>query len=210
MFTGVSIGVALWKTRSSPTPSPNARTRKESIENLEARLAAIETAENRHAAIEKNGHGDSAGTLAAVAALESSVAALATQYHGRLAEVEGRISNHEVRLGDHDAKLKEMPTLAQVVTTMEEMLSSTMSGLDHKLSEQVRSIEVLKTTVAQSDELMERVLDSIYSLQSNINDKSGGGGAGLAFGEGYAGVPSPVSPRLPHHPPTSIKLPLPD
>jgi chromosome segregation ATPase len=209
MFTGVSIGVALWKTRSGPTPSPNARTRKESIEDLEARLAALETAKYRHAAIEGNGRG-SANTLAAIAALESSVAGLAAQYHGRLAEVEGRISNHEVRLGDHDAKLKETPTLAQVVSTMEEMLSSTMSGLDNKLSEQVRSIEVLKTTVAQSDELMERVLDSIYSLQSNINDKPGGGGAGLAFGEGYAGVPSPVSPRLPHHPPSSIKLPLPD
>jgi hypothetical protein len=92
---------------------------------------------------------------------------------------------------------------------MEEMLSSTISELDDKLSEQMGSIEILKTTVAQSDELMERVLDAIYSLDSNINDNSGGGGAGLAFGEGYAGVPSPVPPHLPHHPPMTIKL-LPD
>jgi len=175
ILTGVSIGAALWKTRSSATTSsPDAGPLKESIHDLEARLAALETVENSHMAAEGKLNGDSAHALAAIAALESSVATLATQYHGRLAEVENRISHHDVKLGDHDAKLKEMPTLAQVVSTMEEMLSSTMSGLDNKLSEQVRSIEVLKTTVAQSDELMERVLDSIYSLQSHVaeNDKS--------------------------------------
>ena len=81
---------------------------------------------------------------------------------------------NSVNYAEVKAKLKELPTLAQVVNTMEEMLSNTMSGLDQKLSEQVRSIEVLKTTVSQSDELMERVLDSIYSLQSHVseNDKS--------------------------------------
>lgn len=175
ILTGVSIGAALWKARSGATASSaEAGPLKESIEELEARLAALETAENRHMADKGKLNGDSAHALAAIAALESSVATLATQYDGRLAEVENRISHHDVKLGDHDAKLKEMPTLAQVVSTMEEMLSSTMSGLDNKLSEQVRSIEVLKTTVAQSDELMERVLDSIYSLQSHVaeNDKS--------------------------------------
>ena len=99
--------------------------------------------------------------------LEATVASLTTRYDGRLSALESHVK-------EHDAKLKELPTLAQVVSTMEEMLSSTMSGLDQKLSDQVKSIEVLKTTVAQSDELMERVLDSIYSLQSHVaeNDKS--------------------------------------
>ena len=174
ILTGVSIGAALWKTRNSAAPSPNNQPLKESIEDLEARLAALETVENRHTAVEGNLSGDSAHALAAIAALESSVASFATRYDGRLAQVEGRLGDHDVKLGDHAAKLKEMPTLAQVVSTMEEMLSSTMSGLDKKLSEQVSSIEVLKTTVAQSDELMERVLASIYSLQSHVaeNDKS--------------------------------------
>jgi chromosome segregation ATPase len=210
MFTGFSLGAALWRTRFSATRSPAARPRKESIEDLEARLAALEIVQHRRAAAERNGSRDLSNSLAAIAALESSVADLTTRCDGRLAEVESRIGGHEAKLVAHDAKLKEIPTLAQVVSTMEEMLSSTISELDDKLSEQMGSIEILKTTVAQSDELMERVLDAIYSLDSNINDKSGGGGAGLAFGEGYAGVPSPVPPRLPHHPPMSIKLPLPD
>jgi chromosome segregation ATPase len=174
ILTGVTIGAALWKTRSSANPSPNNQPLKEAIDDLEARLAALESVENRHTAVEGNLSGDSAHALAAIAALESSVAVLTTRYDGRLAEVESRIGDHDVKLGDHAAKLKEMPTLAQVVSTMEEMLSSTMSGLDKKLSEQVSSIDVLKTTVAQSDELMERVLDSIYSLQPHVaeNDKS--------------------------------------
>jgi ABC-type Zn2+ transport system substrate-binding protein/surface adhesin len=204
MLTGFSIGVALWKTRSSASLSSDSRPGRESIEKLEARLAALATVEHRRAGMSGNGTDDFTKALTAVAALESSVAALSARCDGRLVAVESRLSEHDTKLRDHDVKLKEMPTLARVVTTMEAMLSSTMSGLDNKLSEQLRSIEVLKTTVAESDELMERVLDAIN------NDKSGGGGAGLAFGEGYAGVPSQMPPRPPHHPPTSIKLPLPD
>jgi uncharacterized coiled-coil protein SlyX len=167
VLTGVTIGAALWKSRSGATPTTDAGPLKDSVADLESRLTALEAAGHHTPAVNENAGGPSANTLAAVASLESTVAALTTRYDNRMTELEGRVN-------DHSAKLKELPTLAQVVSTMEEMLSSTMSGLDNKLSEQVRSIEVLKTTVAQSDELMERVLDSIYSLQSHVaeNDKS--------------------------------------
>jgi hypothetical protein len=169
VLTGVSIGAALWKSRSGANTEGDSGPLKESVADLENRLAALEIAESRSATANENAErSNHAGeTLAAVASIEATVASLTTRYDGRLSQL-------ETRVGDHEAKLKELPTLAQVVTTMEEMLSSTMSGLDQKLSDQVRSIEVLKTTVAQSDELMERVLDSIYSLQSHVaeNDKS--------------------------------------
>jgi len=166
VLTGVTIGAALWKTRAGATGSGEAGPLKESVTDLEFRLAALENGGLRIVSDDRE-HGNAAHTLSAVASLEASVAALTTRYDGRLTQLESRV-------GDHDAKLKEVPTLAQVVSTMEAMLSNTMSGLDQKLSEQVRSIDVLKTTVAQSDELMERVLDSIYSLQSHVaeNDKS--------------------------------------
>lgn len=166
VLTGVTIGAALWKARSgSSTAGEDAGPIKQSVADLEARLAAIEN--DNHAATVEATHGNSAETLQAVATLEATVASLATRY-------DGRISALETHVKDHETRLKEVPTLAQVVGTMEEMLSSTMSGLDQKLSDQVKSIEVLKTTVSQSDELMERVLDSIYSLQSHVaeNDKS--------------------------------------
>lgn len=167
VLTGVSIGAALWKARSGATASSEAGPSNDSVAGLEARLAALEAAGISIATEKGKSAGHSADTVAAVASLEATIASFTTRYDSRL-------SSLETRVGDHEAKLKELPTLAQVVTTMEEMLSNTMSGLDQKLSDQVRSIEVLKTTVSQSDELMERVLDSIYSLQSHVtdNDKS--------------------------------------
>jgi len=165
VLTGVTIGAALWKSRSGATASgEDAGTVQQAMTDLETRLAAMESRSGNHTAAVPD---KSAETLAAVASLEAKVSSLANRYEGRLTAIETHVAAH-------DAKLKELPTLAQVVSTMEEMLSSTMSGLDQKLSDQVKSIEVLKTTVAQSDELMERVLDSIYSLQSHVaeNDKS--------------------------------------
>ncbi|HEY3233292.1 MAG TPA: hypothetical protein VGJ84_01160, partial [Polyangiaceae bacterium] len=109
-------------------------------------------------------------TTGAIASLESTVHSLEHTVQSLSARQDARFTQIETRVGEHEAKLKEIPTLTQVISTMEGMLSSTMSGLDQKIAEQVRSIEVLKTTVSQSDELMERVLDSIYSLQSHVTD----------------------------------------
>lgn len=164
--TGVTIGAVLWKSRSGAgANSPDAGPLRQSVIGLEDRLAALENAERRTPSVDA-AH-NPAETVAAIASLEATVASLTARYDDRMSKLESRV-------GAHDAKLKEVPTLAQVVTTMEEMLANTMSGLDQKLSDQVRSIETLKTTVSQSDELMERVLDSIYSLQSHVadNDKS--------------------------------------
>jgi len=49
---------------------------------------------------------------------------------------------------------------------MEQLLSKTMASLDDRLTTQAHSIEVLKTTVAQTDSLLERVLESLDSLQT--------------------------------------------
>jgi hypothetical protein len=164
VLTGVTIGAALWKSRSVASASgEDAGPIKLSVANLQVRLAALENGGGQPS---ESTH-DKSETLAAVSSLEARLASLTNRNDSRLAALETHVAAH-------DAKLKELPTLAQVVSTMEEMLSSTMSGLDQKLTDQVKSIEVLKTTVSQSDELMERVLDSIYSLQSHVaeNDKS--------------------------------------
>jgi hypothetical protein len=98
-----------------------------------------------------------------IADLEAKMSEQSMFYRSKLEEIEQRLEHH-------DTRLRDVPTIAQIVSTMETMLGNTMSGLDRKLADQVRSIEVLKTTVVQTDELMERVLDSIYSLQSNLPD----------------------------------------
>jgi uncharacterized coiled-coil protein SlyX len=94
-----------------------------------------------------------------------------------LAEVEARLVSYnaasasrlhhmEARLEEHAAKLAEVPSTAQLVAAMEGLLSKSMASLDERLTTQAHSIEVLKTTVSQTDSLLERVLESLDSLQT--------------------------------------------
>lgn len=78
----------------------------------------------------------------------------------------GRLSQIEMRLEEHAAKLADVPSTSQIVSAMEQLLAKTMSSLDDRISSQARSIDTLKTTVSQTDSLLERVLESLDSLQS--------------------------------------------
>jgi len=95
----------------------------------------------------------------AIAQLESRLADQGTASGERFTQI-------EARLEEHAAKLAEVPSTAQIVTAMEQLLSKTMASLDERLSSQAHSIEVLKTTVSQTDSLLERVLESLDSLQT--------------------------------------------
>jgi uncharacterized coiled-coil protein SlyX len=87
-----------------------------------------------------------------------------------LAELEARLAGQEStsaqRFGQIEAKLTEVPSTQQIVGAMETLLSKTMASLDERLTTQAQSIEVLKTTVSQTDSLLERVLESLDSLQT--------------------------------------------
>ena len=72
----------------------------------------------------------------------------------------------EARLDGHAAKLAEVPSTAQLTAAVEQLLAKTMSSLDERLTTQAHSIEVLKTTVSQTDSLLERVLESLDTLQT--------------------------------------------
>ena len=95
----------------------------------------------------------------AIAGLENRLAANEAANAARFAQVEARID-------EHAAKLAEVPSTGQIVAAMEQLLSKTMTSLDDRLTTQAHSIEVLKTTVAQTDSLLERVLESLDSLQT--------------------------------------------
>jgi chromosome segregation ATPase len=103
---------------------------------------------------------------AALDELKSSLANLETRLTAQDSATAARFTQVETRLEDHSAKLAEMPSTAQIVAAMEQLLSRTMTSLDDRLTTQAHSIEVLKTTVSQTDSLLERVLESLDSLQS--------------------------------------------
>ncbi len=95
-----------------------------------------------------------------------SLEALEARMQAREAADAIRFSQVETRLDEHAAKLADVPSTSQIVAAMEQLLTKTMSSLDDRLSTQAHSIEVLKTTVSQTDGLLERVLESLDSLQS--------------------------------------------
>jgi len=95
--------------------------------------------------------------------LEARLTAQETAQANRLGQI-------ETRLEDHAAKLENIPSTTQIVAAMEQLLSKTMSSLDERLTTQAHSIEVLKTTVTQTDSLLERVLESLDSLQTYSED----------------------------------------
>jgi uncharacterized coiled-coil protein SlyX len=93
-----------------------------------------------------------------------SVDRLAREFRAQARAHENRISRLEARTEEHDAKLKELPSAAQLVAAMDELLTKALSGLEGRLTAQSRSIETLQATVSQTDDLLERVLESLDTL----------------------------------------------
>ena len=106
---------------------------------------------------------------ATVDALKGSLAGLEARLQSREEADEARFARVEVRLEEHAARLADVPSTSQIVAAMEQLLSKTMASLDDRLTIQARSIEVLKTTVSQTDSLLERVLESLDSLQTGAS-----------------------------------------
>jgi len=102
----------------------------------------------------------------AVDELRRSLAGLDSRLQAKEAADESRFAQVEAKLEEHATRLADVPSTSQIVAAMEQLLSKTMSSLDQRLTTQAESIEVLRTAVAQTDGLLERVLESIDSLQS--------------------------------------------
>lgn len=111
--------------------------------------------------------GEIAALRRSLAEMESRAESEATERERRLRAVETRLEEHETRLGD-------VPSTGQIVAAMEELLSKTMSSLSQRLATQADSIELLKTTVAQTDGLLERVIESLDALREAPQDSPDG------------------------------------
>ena len=108
---------------------------------------------------------------AATEDLKAALANLESRMQARESADAARFAHVESRLEEHSAKLADVPSTSQIVAAMEQLLSRTMASLDDRLSTQAHSIEILKSTVSQTDALLERVLESLDSLQTS-NDSS--------------------------------------
>jgi chromosome segregation ATPase len=109
---------------------------------------------------------ESGSDSGAVQDLKRSVSELEARLASQETANVDRFGKIETRLDEQAAKLANIPSTAQIVSAMEQLLSKTMTSLDERLITQAHSIEVLKTTVSQTDSLLERVLESLDSLQN--------------------------------------------
>ena len=91
---------------------------------------------------------------------------LSREWKAQVCAHEYRLSRLEARSDAHEARLKEMPSTTQIVSAMDDLLNRALAGLEGRLTAQARSIETLQATVAQTDELLERVLESLDTLQA--------------------------------------------
>jgi len=101
--------------------------------------------------------------------LKRAVERLEARLQAQETATEERLSRVESTVAAQAAKLSEIPSTAQIVAAMEQLLTKTMSSLDDRLSNQANAIDVLKTTVSQTDGLLERVLDNLDVLQTTID-----------------------------------------
>jgi uncharacterized coiled-coil protein SlyX len=99
------------------------------------------------------------------AASRRSLDRLSREWKAQVRAHDHRLSRLEARSTAHEAKLKDVPSTVQIVAAMDELLSKAVSGLDGRLTAQARSIETLQMTVSQTDELLERVLESLDALR---------------------------------------------
>jgi hypothetical protein len=111
---------------------------------------------------------------AATEDLKKSISGLESRLAAQDSANAARFTQIETRLDEHAGKLAEVPSTAQIVGAMEQLLSKTMASLDERLTTQAHSIEVLKTTVSQTDSLLERVLESLDSLQTYTDPATAG------------------------------------
>ena len=100
------------------------------------------------------------------AELRDTVLALETRLAGQETATAARLGQLESRMDEQSARLAEAPSTEQIIGAMEQLLAKTMTSLDQRLTTQAHSIELLKATVSQTDSLLERVLESLDSLQT--------------------------------------------
>jgi uncharacterized coiled-coil protein SlyX len=103
-------------------------------------------------------------------ASQRSLDRLSREWRAKVRAHDYRLGRLEARSDAHEAKLKEAPSTAQIVSAMDELLVKAMAGLEGRLTAQAQSIETLQMTVSQTDELLERVLESLDTLRDTPPD----------------------------------------
>ncbi len=111
-----------------------------------------------------------------IAALKRSIADMQARLTEQRTELRQSVERIETRLEEHETKLADVPSTGQIVDAMEQLLSKTMLSLNQRMAAQADAIELMKTTVAQTDGLLERVLEALDLLRQSPAEPGESGG----------------------------------
>lgn len=102
---------------------------------------------------------------AQILALRGSVANLESRLQESVARLEQRMAAAESHINEHESRLQEKPSMAEIVAAVEGLLARSMTNLENRFAAQTDSMELLKATVSQTDNLLERVLESLDAFR---------------------------------------------
>lgn len=90
--------------------------------------------------------------------IEAVAAELAPKFDRRINELAAQVDGLRQTVGAQEQKLQ---ATNRIVIAIEEMLSSKMAEFEKRLEAQGRTLEAMNSSIAQSDELLERMLDLV-------------------------------------------------
>lgn len=102
----------------------------------------------------------------------ASLTKIAREMRLQAAAYDRRLRQLEAQLAAHEAKLQETPSTAQMRAALDKAFTEAMAGVDERLTAQAQSIETLQMTVTQTDDLLERVLESLDLLRGDPPERA--------------------------------------
>ena len=91
-----------------------------------------------------------------------------SELNGKVEELEhrfvARLDAMDSRVAEHERRLNDMPPLSAILSATDETIARKLRGLDEKLAAQSLSIEALRATTTQMDDLLPKLLESVEAL----------------------------------------------
>jgi len=71
-------------------------------------------------------------------------------------------------------EMPSLPPIDQVLAAVEQMVAAKISGLDERLGDQVQAIELLRNATAQTDLLLQKLIQAVEELADQAGDRRSG------------------------------------
>ena len=102
-----------------------------------------------------------------MAELESALGALDRRLSDQASSQANRIEQLEAELRRHENVLGDVPSNAQTMAMIEQLVETSLARIDNRFSSYNESIETLRSAVSRTEKLMETVLADLRLVTAN-------------------------------------------